>query len=309
MSFGTTAAMPGREIDVFGLGQCSLDHIGIVESYPVPDEKCEMSSMTIQGGGPVATALVALARWGMSCSFCGMVGDDSFGQRIEMSLLAEGVNTEGLLVRPGTTSQVAFIAVEPDRARRTVFWQRPSGKPIGPDELDCEALGSSRVFHTDGLFIDAALHAARAARKKGIPVVVDAGTLREGMLELARLSDFFITSESFSRALVGGDDPRGACRKIRELGPALACVTLGERGYVAQAGGDVFEKPSYSVHAIDTTGCGDVFHAGFIYGLLKNKGIGECLDLGAWAAARVSTCLGGRAGIPSLGELERADHP
>lgn len=301
--------MSEQEIDVFGLGQCSLDHIGIIESYPLPDEKREMSSMTIQGGGPVATALVALARWGMSCSFCGMVGDDSFGRRIEMSLRAEGVNTKGLLVRPGTTSQVAFIAVEPDRARRTIFWQRPTGRPIGPEELDFEALGASRVLHTDGLLIDAALHAARAARKKGIPVVVDAGTLRAGMLELARQSDFFISSESFSRALVGGDDPLGACRKIREFGPALACVTLGERGYVARVGGDVLEKPSYPVHAIDTTGCGDVFHAGFIYGLLKNKGIEECLDLGAWAAAQVSTCLGGREGIPLLRDLERREHP
>lgn len=301
--------MSEQEIDVFGLGQCSLDHIGVIESYPAPDEKCEMSSMIIQGGGPVATALSALARWGMSCSFCGVVGDDSFGHRIERSLRADGVSTKGLLVRTGTTSQVAFIAVEPDRARRTIFWQRPTGKPALPEELDLGMIVSSRLFHTDGLFIDAALHAAGEARKKGIPVVVDAGTLREGMLELARYSDFYIASESFSRALAGEDDPLGACRIIRELGPALACVTLGERGYVARAGGDVIEKPSYPVQAMDTTGCGDVFHAGFIYGLLKSRDVAECLDLGAWAAAQVSTRMGGRAGIPPLRDLECKGHP
>jgi sulfofructose kinase len=67
------------QIDVFGLGQCCLDHLGQVEEYPPPDAKCEVSDLVIQGGGPAATALVALASWGMSCAIAGVVGDDRFG--------------------------------------------------------------------------------------------------------------------------------------------------------------------------------------------------------------------------------------
>lgn len=295
--------MSRKSFDVFGLGQCSLDYIGKIGTYPLPDAKCEISGMIIQGGGPVATALVALARWGLSCYFCGLIGDDLFGYEINASLRTEGVSTEGLAVRQGASSQFAFIAAEPDAARRTVFWQRPTGEPLQPEDVDIDAVRTSRVLHTDGLFIDAALHAAGIAKKEGIPVVVDAGTMRDGMLDLARLAEFYIVSETFSRALTGQDNPHETCGILHNLGPKVVCVTLGNRGYVALAGGRAFEKPAYPAKAVDTTGCGDIFHAGFIYGLLKNWDEARCLDLGAWAAARVSTKMGGRTGIPSLHEL------
>ena len=74
---------------VFGLGQCSLDCVGLIREYPPADSKCEVSSMVIQGGGPVATALAALSRWGVPCSICGVTGDDVFGNMIRRSLSEE----------------------------------------------------------------------------------------------------------------------------------------------------------------------------------------------------------------------------
>ncbi len=71
--------------DIFGLGQCSLDCIGRIDAYPPPDVKCECSETVIQGGGPVATALVALSQWGISCAFTGVIGDDLFGSMIDNS--------------------------------------------------------------------------------------------------------------------------------------------------------------------------------------------------------------------------------
>ena len=107
---------------VFGLGQCSLDCMGSIAAYPPPDVKCECSKMEVQGGGPVATALVALSRWGVRCSFTGVIGDDLFGSMIRESLDAEGIDTSRMLVRKGTRSQYAFIAAEPtEQGRRTIF--------------------------------------------------------------------------------------------------------------------------------------------------------------------------------------------
>jgi ribokinase len=133
-----------------------------------------------------------------------------------------------------------------------------------------------------------------------VKVVVDAGSLREGMLDLARLSDYFITSSSFARGLVGRDDPPAACRQLAAFGPEVVGVTLGKDGYVALVRGRPIRRPAYPVAAVDTTGCGDVFHAGFIFGLLQGWTVDQCLDWGAWAASRVSLKLGGRAGIPPL---------
>lgn len=291
----------GRFSQVFGLGQCSLDCIGKVDAYPPPDVKCECSEMVIQGGGPVATALVALSRWGVSCRFTGVIGDDLFGSMIRDSLVKEGVDTGGLLVRKGAQSQFAFITAEPTKkGRRTIFWRRPTGNPPGAEEIDYESLERARVFHTDGLFVEASLAASEAARRANIPVVVDAGSLREGMLDLARMSDCFLASEPFAMALVGQEGPVKACYRLADLGPRVVGVTLGPRGYVALAEGKIIKQPVYSVEAFDTTGCGDVFHAGFIYGLLRKWQPVQCLDFAAWAASRVALKLGGRAGIPPI---------
>jgi ribokinase len=166
-------------------------------------------------------------------------------------------------------------------------------------------LRRARVLHTDGLFREASIAAAKAAKAAGIPVVVDAGSLRDGMLDLARLSDCFLASETFARELVGGDHPLAACRELAGLGPRLAAVTLGPRGYIALEHGRAIERPAYPVTAVDTTGCGDVFHAGFILGLVEGWGSEKSLDFGAWAAARVSRKLGGRAGVPDRGGYDQ----
>ncbi len=286
--------------EVYGLGQCSLDYIGIIESYPPADSKCEFAGLVVQGGGPVATALVALSRWGVTCTFVGVIGDDFFGGQIRASLEAEEIDLRGMLIRKGFDSQFAFVAAEPGSGRRTIFWQRPTGLPPGPEELDLDLIRRARVFHTDGMFAEASLEAAKVAREAGVPVVVDAGSLREGMVDLARLSDYFIASSAFARSLVGKDDPVAACREMSALGPGLVGVTLGKEGYLALDRGRLIRRPAYPVAAVDTTGCGDVFHAGFIYGVLKGWTTDQSLDWGAWAASRVSLKLGGRAGIPPL---------
>ena len=295
--------MVKQMFDVYGLGQCALDYIGTVDAYPAPDVKCEMADLLIQGGGPVATALVALARWGVSCIFAGLVGDDLFGTMIRTSLDEEGVNTSQILVREGSGSQFAFALAESKTGRRTIFWRRPTGPRPQPEELDFSLIRRARAFHTDGLFPEASLAGARAAKAAEVPVVVDAGTLREGILEVARVSDYFLASETFSRAFVGGDKPVETCRRLAELGPRVTGVTLGERGYVALAAGKIIERPAYRVQAVDTTGCGDVFHGGFTYGLLQGWNAEKCLDFAAWAAGLVSLKLGGRAGIPALTEV------
>jgi ribokinase len=295
--------MAERTFEVFGLGQCALDYIGRVDAYPPPDVKCEFSDMVIQGGGPVATALVALARWGLSCAFSGVSGDDLFGKMIRESLDGEGVDTGGILVRRGFSSQFAFIVAEPSPARRTIFWRRPTGPPPKPEEIDFNIIRRAKVLHTDGLFAEASLAACKAARDAGVQVVVDAGSMREGMLDIARLSHYFLASETFANAFVGGDRPLEACHRLAELGPLVAGVTLGSKGYVALTEGRLIKGRAYPVEAVDTTGCGDVFHAGFIYGLTQGWDVEKSLDLGAWSAAMVSCKLGGRAGIPSLEEL------
>ena len=287
---------------VFGIGQCSLDHLGLVPVYPPPDVKCEFTNLVLQGGGPAATALVALKRWGARCHIAGVLGDDGFGTQIQALLSAEDIDTTGLQIRKQHQSQFAFIASEPALARRTIFYQMPTGAPLRPEEINTGILLKSQALHTDGLFTEASLFACRKAKAAGIPVIVDAGTLRDGMLEMAKMSDCFVTSEVFSNAFA--ETPAETCRKLAAMGVRLPGVTLGKRGYVALVDGRFIEKEAYPAKAIDTTGCGDVFHAGLIHGILHGWSAEKCLDLGAWAAARVSEQMGGRSGIPDIRTLQ-----
>lgn len=291
--------------DVFGLGQCSLDYLGRIDRFPTPDTKCEFHDLTVQGGGPVATALVALSRWGKRCYISGVVGDDAFGSAILDSLQTEGIETEGIRIREGCGSQFAFIAAEADTGRRTIFWRRPTGPPLRPDEIPWNTVRRSRIVLTDGLLIDAALALAQKAKAWGIPVVVDAGSFRERMLDLARWSDHFIASETFAQSLMGADDPEGACRRLAALGPVVAGVTLGPRGSVFFNHGRLIRQSAYPVDAVDTTGCGDVFHGAYIHGMLENWPIERRFAFPSWAAAQVARRLGGRTGIPTRQDLRK----
>ena len=290
-----------RVFEVFGLGQCAYDRLGFVAEHPDPDQKAQIEELTVECGGPVGTALVALAGWGRRCAVAGLVGDDPEGRRVRADLETAGVDTKGLIERPGGLTQQAFIAVERGSGRRTIYWQRPKGAEPGAGEVE---LPEAAVFLTDGLFAEASVALARRAER----VVVDAGTLRPGTEALIDHAEVFVASESFARAFVGEDDPEGACRRLRERGVAVAGVTLGARGYVASYGDRWLHRPAHGgVEVVDTTGCGDLFHAGLVEGMLSGWPWERSFDFAAWAAARCATRLGGRAGIPRRDEYPGRD--
>jgi sulfofructose kinase len=290
---------------VTGIGQCSLDHLALIDIYPPADTKKEILELHEQGGGPVATALVALSRWGVKCRFHGVVGDDDAGKKIQLSLIEEGVAVSGLVVRKKAVSQVAFIAIEKETATRTIFWRSPGGRLLQPEELGADFLDGSALLLLDGLMKDVSIYAAEKAREYGIPIMLDAGRLRAGMPDLMKLSDYVVASEEFARDL-GWDPCRETLLREREkLGVKVLTVTLGERGSMtASSDNDYIEIPAFQVHAVDTTGAGDVFHGGYIYGLLKNWSIKETVTFASAAAAMKCAKIGGRYGIPRLSEVK-----
>ena len=166
---------------VTGIGQCALDHLFAIDSFPELDTKKEIESWTISGGGPVATALVSLSRLGIMCCFHGIVGDDEAGRKISASLRSENININGLVTRPRSDSQVAFIAVEKDSGRRTIFWKRASSRPLDPQELPEDFLDNADFLLVDGLMAETSMYSVRKAKEKNIPVMLDAGRVREGM--------------------------------------------------------------------------------------------------------------------------------
>jgi ribokinase len=142
--------------------------------------------------------------------------------------------------------------------------------------------------------------------------MLDAGRLREGMRELISLSDYVVASEEFGKdVLYGGNRsvlsesfrPENALQKIRSFGAHICTLTLGGRGSVTNAEDSVFHTPAFKVDVVDTTGAGDVFHGGYIYGLLQKWDLRDAVKFAGAFAALKCRKLGGRAGIPRLEEV------
>jgi ribokinase len=291
-----------KRFDVVGIGYTALDHLGIVPRLPEENTKLEVRDFTIQGGGPTATAMVTVRRLGLDAAYVGKIGDDGFGARMIEELRREDVDVSSVVVERGAASQYAFIMVDARSAARTILWTRGSVSRLKAREVNLDLVRSGRGLFIDDLEPEAALVAAKAAREAGIPVLIDAGSLREGVRELLPLCDYLIASERFAEQISGGADIRAALMELDAFGPKASVVTLGERGCAYLSGADAIEVPGFAVKAVDTTGAGDVFHGAYLFAVLEGLDtMRACVFANAVAALKCRR-LGGRAGIPTLPE-------
>lgn len=224
---------PLERIRVVGLGQACIDYLGTCPFYPDVDSKIELAGLQIRCGGPASTALVTLSRLNVPTSFLGSVSDDPFGLKIVNNLQKEKVDITSLKIVPGYTSQFAFIAVNKDDGKRTIFWHRGSVPHLKADDVDLSIFPNAQILHIDSLMTDAAIEAARQAKAAGMLVVMDGGTMRKGTSRLVSLVDILIASETFATSLVGFEAPiETALNGFQKMGPGQVVITLGAKGSI-----------------------------------------------------------------------------
>lgn len=295
---------PGKPFDVVGMGLNSVDHLCRVPSYPSSNTKMKMLRFSKQGGGQVATAMVALSRWGVKTKYLGKVGSDELGQFSLESIRREGVDVSSVIVEPNATSQFAFIIVEAVRGERTILWDRDQNLMYRDGELKRDEVCCGNILHLDGHDIRAAIQAARWAREEGIPTVLDVDKVEPLTSDLIKEIDFLITSSRFPSLFTDIEDREKALVELQRRTSGFICATLGPEGAIALANGVLLRSRGFEVQVVDTTGAGDVFHAGFIYGLLQNWELEEILRFANAAAALKCRDLGGRKGIPALEDIK-----
>ena len=294
----------GKPYDAVALGLNALDHLVVVPHYPEFNTKIPFLSHTVAPGGQAATAMVALARLGLRARYIGKVGDDDFGRVQIQSLLSEGVEASGVGIVEGAQSQSAFIIIDRESGERTILWHRDDRLTVTADEVDREMVTSARALHLDGHDVEASIQAARFAREAGIPVVIDIDNLYPGAEELLPLVDFLISSSSFPERLTGERDMKVALKIIHEqTGSLFVAATMGVEGVMAYFRGQYFHSPAFKVECRDTTGAGDAFHGGFIYGLLAGYSVEATLRFANAVAALKCRALGGRTSLPSRDEV------
>jgi sugar/nucleoside kinase (ribokinase family) len=301
-----TPSSAGVPLDVLGLGESSVDHVNLLPTAPLARgtaSKLRISSAFDAAGGQIASMLTACSGLGLRTGYLGPLGNDENGRLIRSELEQRGVDLSQVLVR-NAPARFAIILVDESTGERTVLWHRDPALDITEGEIDPAVL-TARVLHLDDVDEKAAIHTARAAKMRGVIVTSDLDRVTEHTTDLVASVSIPIFAEHVPPTLTGEKDPERALRKLRRNHAGLLCVTLGTAGSMALDGDRLIHVPAFKVHAVDTTGAGDVFRAGFVYGLLAGWPTLDVLKFANAAAAVSCTRLGAMGSAPTLAEAEQ----
>lgn len=296
-------AEPGI-VDLVGVGLNATDTLIRLTQFPARGSKTEYSNASIMPGGQAATTVIACQMWGLSTRYIGKLGDDGAGNLHRQEFARAGVDAQIIMV-PNAASPQSLILVD-EGGERTVLCRRDERLLLQPADLCREWIVNARALHVDGFETAAATQAAQWARAAGIPVVADLDETYPGVEDLIANVDYLIVSRDFPARLTGERNLEQALRLIkRRFRCALTSATLGADGVVAWDGRRFHHNAAYQVAVTDTTGAGDIFHAGFIYGFLQDWPLERQLDFACAAAALNCTCSGARGGITNVEAVEK----
>jgi sulfofructose kinase len=291
------------KVDFVGVGINSLDTLIRLPRFPAFDSKVEVISTEMLPGGQVATAAVACHRWGLATRYAGKIGNDYAGRLQRESLEREGMELH-LIEVPHCESQVAFILVDQSSGERTILWKRDQRLDFLLSELRPEWITNARLLHVDGHPCAPSALAARWAREAGVMVLADLDNLYPGTEALLEQVDFLIAAREFPERLLEISDPLESLPEIvRRFNCKVAGVTLGQDGALAWDGQQFYYSPAFCIDTVDTTGAGDIFHAGFAYCLLEGRSLPDSLEFSCAAAGLNCTAMGARGGIKPVQEI------
>ena len=306
MHFPVTAPA-SKKFDAVGFGLNAVDHLIVVPEYPAFDTKMRLLDHRQSAGGQTASAMVALRRLGLKTAYAGRFGSDPEGLFGLQTLKDDDVNVDFAEIVTGARNQIAFITIDQHSGERTIVWDRDERLAYRREEAPAEFGSLGKVLHLDAHDPPACVRVAEAARAGGTIVSADIDNVYEGLPELLPLIDIMIGSKEFPTRVTGIADARSALVELKaRFGCRLVGMTVGAAGAVVYHEGTFVESSGFSAPGgcRDTTGAGDAFHAGFLYGFLSGDDIETSLRLGNAVAAIKCSALGARTVLPTKQQLD-----
>ena len=314
------------KLEVVGLGALNVDHIYRVESIHTDGESMVEEVYTSLGGS-AANTIFGLARLGVSAGFCGVVGDDDGGRMAIEDFARVGVDTSR--IRRLSGAETGFAVCLSDRSgKRSIYLLPGANSLLGKDEIDAEYIDRAGMLHLSSFAGQEQLETLialmdRLSASTRLSFAPGALYAERGLGSLtpiiARTQTLFVNRDEI-RAL-GGDNVAGAASKCIRAGCRTVVVTMGCGGKVKLARGGAWKEVDAACYlrsadeeevigpvpgdmpGRDSTGAGDAFAAGFIYGMLGKKDMKDCGRLGVAAALCSMRDMGARAGLPNCEEL------
>ncbi|MET1124321.1 MAG: carbohydrate kinase family protein [Archaeoglobaceae archaeon] len=295
--------------DAVGFGALNLDKIFYVDKIPSIDEEGYVKDVKFFPGGSAANTIVGLSRLGLKTAYIGKVGSDEEGRILLEDLVKEGVET-GLVVRSEGRSGVAMIFVD-ESGNRAILVDPGVNDTIRYDEIDVEEAKKYRLLHLTSFICKNSLDSLESQKRivgefdlvsfdPGMPYA-ERGL--EDLEPIIRNTTVFLPSRAEIELLFNMSYEEAA-EECLSMGVEVVVVKLGSEGCYVRTAEKEFRVPPMASRVVDTTGAGDAFNAGFLYGYLKGKSVEDCAKLGSYVAARCIEKPGAREGLPrSLPDL------
>ena len=298
--------LTSKDFDAAGFGTNAVDFLIQVPKYPEFNSKVELTDYVQAAGGEVATTMAGLQRLGLKTIYAGRFGSDAAGGFGIQSLYDEGVDLRFAERIDGARTQIAFIIIDERNGERTVIWQRDAKLAYSESESPLEVATLGRVLHFTPHDARACLVMAKRAKAEGVIVSIDIDNLFEGVDEVLPYVDIMIASADFPEKFLGIADTKGALQEIRtRFGCGVVGVTLGETGSLILCENTFIKSPGFAVPngCKDTTGAGDSFRTGLLYGLLAGESVEESAKTANAVAALKCRAIGARTALPNRDEL------
>ena len=292
--------------EVIGIGALNYDVLYVVERIAGPGEEVGIIDINKAPGGSAANTIVALARLGVDTGFIGVLGNDNEGDIILNTFRKEGVDAVIKRINGCTGAAIGFID---SKGERTLYIYPGVNDELRINDIDMEFVANSKFVHMSSFVNRAQLEmlceVATQLKESKSKLSFSPGMLCS-KYELADLctiierSEVVFLSENELESLVSGNNYENRASKLLDIGASIVCVTLGERGcYVVNTAAESYLVEAYpTADVVDTTGAGDAFAAGFLYGLLHSKSIYECARAGNLLASYCIRKYGSRDGLP-----------
>ena len=295
--------------DVVGFGALNLDKLFKVNMIAKKEEEASVLDFNESGGGSAANTVVGLARLELRAGFVGTVAADREGKFLLDEFRKEGVDVNGITVSKSGRSDTVMGYIDPN-GERALYVDPGVNDQLDFTDINLDYVSGTEFLHLSSFVAEKPFNAQKQliAKLSGVKVCFDPGALyaRKGLVALKPIikrSYAVFPNENEVRLLTGQDYKEGA-KTLLELGAELVAVKLGKRGCYVSDGKESHLIDPYNVEAVDTTGAGDAFCAGFFYGLIKGKDLFECGRLGNFVASRCVSAMGARTGLPRLADLK-----
>jgi len=297
-------------LDIIGFGALNLDKLYRVERIIGVGEETFIKGLEVSPGGSAANTVVGLARLKMKVGYIGSVADDPEGRYILEDLRRENVNLEGIRVVTGGRSGVCIGFVD-EHGERALYIDPGVNDTLTYKDIQLEYADSARIIHLTSFVGEkpflAQKRLTREVRRANI--TLDPGEIyaKKGLDKLnpiLKKVTVFMPNERELRILTNKSYMEGA-GELLSRGVKIVAVKLGEKGCYVTDGKEKHLIPTSKRKPKDTTGAGDAFCAGFIYGILKGRDLYACGRLGNFVASKCISAYGARRGLPSEMELPR----